>query len=114
MIDKAKIKKIIEEREALFSDDPRINEYWNVLTEELTNSEEETIEFLCQCDEHDIYWLSEVFDDISEVLQSQKFIDTIKNLQAKYPNVNMEPDIFFAELAMQQNNSDKGKDERNE
>lgn len=58
MINKVKIKELIKEREMLHPDDPRMEDYWNMLTEELIASEDDTIEFINNCNEHDIYWLS--------------------------------------------------------
>ena len=71
-----------------------------VKIKELIASEDETIEFINNCNEHDIYWLSEIFEDISEIFQSQKFIEALKNVQAKYPNLDLETDIMFAEKAL--------------
>ena len=95
-----RLKKIIDERKKLYPGDPKTEDYWKLLTKELTNSEEETIEFICNCNEHDIYWISEVFDDISEVFQSQRFIQILKKIHAKYPSVNIEADIMYAEMAL--------------
>ena len=100
MINKVRIKELIKEREMLHPDDPRTEDYWNMLTKELITSEDDTIEFINNCDEHYIYWLSEIFEDISEVFQSEKFIEALKSVQTKYPNLDLESDIMFAEKAL--------------
>lgn len=100
MIDKLKIKNLINERKRLHPDDPRVKDYWKLLTKELIINEEDTISFIQNCSEHDVYWLSEIFEDISEVFKSQKFIDNLKNVQMKYSNLDLEMDIMFAERAL--------------
>lgn len=101
MINRTKIKELIKEREMLHPDDPRTEDYWNKLIKELIASEDDTIEFINNCTEHDIYWLSEIFEDISEIFQSQRFIEALKSVQVKYPNLDLETDIIFAEKALE-------------
>ena len=85
MINKVRIKELIKERGFLPQD---------------AEQRDDTIEFINNCDEHDIYWLSEIFEDISEVFQSEKFIEALKSVQTKYPNLDLESDIMFAEKAL--------------
>lgn len=47
---------------------------------------QETIDFLDNgCTADQFSWMSEVFDEISEKLQSWDFIDTLRRTAAKYP-----------------------------
>lgn len=97
MINKELIKILINERVKLHPDDPRVEEYWCKLTNELSQNEGETIEFLDECSEYEINWLSEIFEDISEKFQSIKFINFLRSLQKKYPSIDLRKDIEYAE-----------------
>ena len=100
MVNTNRIRALIEERETLHPDDPRIEECWKMLTKELVTEEEATIKFISNCDEHDIYWLSEIFEDISAVLQSQEFVQTLRDVQTKYPKLDLQADIMYAEMVL--------------
>ncbi len=49
------------------------------------------------CSKEDLYWISEVFEDISEVLQSKELIKSLRRLDKKYPELEMKQDIDLAE-----------------
>ena len=100
MININRVKTLIKEREILHPDDPRIEEYWEMLIKELTVEETATIEFISKCNEHDIYWLSEIFEDISMIFKSPKFIQTLKDVQIKYPKLDLQMDIMYAEMVL--------------
>lgn len=95
------IIQLINERSELHPDDLRIREYWAKITEYLSKNVLETINFLSNCSEKELFWLREVFEDISSNLQSKDFIDCLKKLQAKYPNLDMETDIKYAIEALE-------------
>ena len=59
------INQIVKRREKLHLNDPRITECWNELVAVLSGSEELTIAYLLSCEEQKLFWLSEVFDDLS-------------------------------------------------
>lgn len=101
MIDNNVIEKIIEERKSFRSDDFRISEKWEELTQIFARNEKETIEYLNNCSKEKIYWISEVFDDISEQLQSAGFIECIEQLAIKYPDLDLEVDIMYAKKALE-------------
>jgi len=63
------------------------------LTDELSIDEEFTISFLNECSEADIYWISEVFEDISSRLNSRKYIECLNQLDKKYPELMLADDI---------------------
>ena len=94
MINSEKIKTLIEERIKLLPDDPKMSEIWNELTQIFSKNEQATIEYLNNCSECQIEWISEVFEDISENLQSEEFIDTLEKLQEKFSDLEM--DISYA------------------
>jgi len=41
----------------------------------------------------EVFAISEVFEDVSKILQSQKYIDFLHGLQLKYPNANLSHSI---------------------
>lgn len=97
MINNNEVKKVIDERQNINPNDPRICDKWEEITTIFTKSENDTIEYLNNCnDENIIYYLSEVFDDISLGLQSKKFIECIEHLGNKFKNLDLEIDIFDA------------------
>lgn len=73
--------------------DPKLYDYWNVFTKLLSKDINQTIEFLDGCTENEAYWLSEVFEDISYKVNSKAFIDCLKRLEEKFPNLDLADDI---------------------
>ena len=49
----------------------------------------ETVAYLENCSEEDIYFISEVFEDVSEQLQSKEYIECLRKLDDKFPNLDM-------------------------
>ncbi|UED78739.1 hypothetical protein FH508_0014895 [Lysinibacillus sp. CD3-6] len=80
----------------LHINDPAISECWDRLVIEFTN-EFDTIEFLNSCSEEEVYWISSVFDDLAYKFPSRKYLDCIKQLAKKYPEIDMAHDIELAE-----------------
>lgn len=66
----------------------------------LSQDEKQTIEYLNQCTEEELSFISEVFESISSNLKSEKFIECIKKLSEKYENLDMEYDIMCAEASL--------------
>ena len=62
---------------------------------------QETIDFLDNdCTADQFSWMSEVFDDISEKLQSWEFIDALRRTAAKFPEETREYNVLsFIETA---------------
>lgn len=100
MIASEKIENLTNERKKLLPDDPKINEIWDELTQIFSDNEKATIEYLNNCSENQLEWISEVFEDISENLQSEDFIDTLEKLQKKFPDLDLEMDISYAKEAL--------------
>ncbi|GGB56548.1 hypothetical protein GCM10011409_37670 [Lentibacillus populi] len=100
MIDTNQVKTIINERKKIHPDDPSTKIKWQELIDVFTKNEDDTIHCLVNCDKEDIEWISEVFEDISEKLQSKKFIECIELLQKKYPELDLKTDVDFAKEAM--------------
>ncbi|HEX9061866.1 MAG TPA: hypothetical protein VF941_16935 [Clostridia bacterium] len=89
MLNKIKVLNLISERSKLGPNDPQVETYWAELANLLGENEEQTIEFLMNCNKADIRWISEVFEDISYKLQSTKLIDCLKMLDKKFPELKL-------------------------
>lgn len=93
---------ILRKRKALnINDDFGIEKCWNEMTEVLTQNVDATIHYLEECEEDDLYYISEIFEDISEKLQSERFIICLRELDRKFPNLDMTKDIDVAESYME-------------
>lgn len=89
---------ILEERKSLnINDDFGIEKSWNEMTELLSQNEMETINYLEESTEKDLYYISEIFEDVSERLQSEQFINCLRKLDKKFPELDMTQDIDIAE-----------------
>ncbi|MDM5186325.1 hypothetical protein QUF99_02525 [Bacillus sp. DX4.1] len=95
---KGKMDFILSKRRKLdMNDDYGIEQSWNEIVETLSENESDTIEYLQGCNKDDLYWISEVFEDVSEKLQSKKYIECLRELDKKFPKLDMTKDIDIAE-----------------
>lgn len=94
------VKEILEERKILHPDDPAVLRCWNKLVQELTKNEDDTINYFYMCTDDEIEWLSEVFEDIAEVFKSESFISALKEIQKKFPDLDLESDIKYAQQSI--------------
>lgn len=88
---------IIERKKKHLEDDYGIQECWNKMIDILSQDVYETIVYLEGCSEDQIYYVSEVFEDISEKLQSKEYINCLRKLDKKFPDLYMTEDIDLAE-----------------
>ncbi|MCC9089803.1 hypothetical protein [Bacillus pumilus] len=87
-----RLKTILDKRKKLdLNDDYGIQKSWDEIIEVLGENEVD------HCSKEDLYWISEVFEDISEVLQSKELIKSLRRLDKKYPELEMKQDIDLAE-----------------
>ncbi|MCC2929417.1 hypothetical protein [Bacillus sp. LBG-1-113] len=71
---------------------------WDEQIEILSENEENTVSYLANCNKEDLYWISEVFEDLAESLQSKELIiNCLRKLDEKYPDLEMTNDIDIAE-----------------
>ncbi len=101
-MDKEKAIDLLCERVLVDENDPIINKIWNELIELLSKDVTETIEFLNICTEEQLFYISEIIEDVSYNLKSQDFIDTLCKLNEKYPKLEMESDIRIAKEFMEE------------
>ena len=91
------IKENLEERRKINEeDDFGLEKSWANLTNILSISDDETINYLKNCSKEDVLLISSVFDDVSEKLQSRKFISCLRELDKKYPDLKL---TFFIDDA---------------
>lgn len=100
-MNKSRVKELIKVRQALSPDDPQVQNIWCELTSILSESLSETMQFLQDCSSEEVYWLSEVFEDVASELRSIEFINCLVSLQDKHQSIDIQNDIDFAKKAMQ-------------
>lgn len=89
IIFKREVFLFLQERKKIHDNDPAIYSFWNKFADFMSNNEENTILFFKECDEDTADWMSEIFEDISERLRSNRFIKSIELLDKKYPKLNL-------------------------
>lgn len=95
---KRKMDPIISKRESKdINDYYGINECWNEMIESLSDNINETIAYLNDCSEKEIYYISEVFEDIAEQTNSKEYIECLRAIDSKYPGLKLKRDIDIAE-----------------
>lgn len=61
------------------------------------NDEGTTIKYLEDCNEDVLYWIREIFEDVSANLISQKFIDSLRRLNKQFLKLEIMHDIDVVE-----------------
>jgi len=109
MIDKNEFNKIIVERKRIADEtmdnwDYGIEQCHEKILAMITGNLQEGLSFLeNECSPDDIYWISEMFDEIATKTQSKEFIEAIHRIHDKMPEdikKSIEIDIESAEQAM--------------
>ena len=91
------VKEILDKRvEINDEDDYRIEKCRDELIEVLSQDELLTIDILNQLNEKEILYTSEVFEEIAYNLQSVSYINCLKNIEKKYPSLNIKDAIEVA------------------
>ncbi|HHT5797041.1 TPA: hypothetical protein ACSZA9_12790 [Listeria monocytogenes] len=91
------IKVNLEQRRSIHEeDDFGLERNWAELTNILSMSEDETINYLKNCSKEDVLLISSVFDDVFEKIQSRKFISCLRELDKKFPDLKL---TFFIDDA---------------
>ena len=94
---KEQMSEIIKRRKSLHMNDSHgIYKCWEEMTELLSENEVNTINYLDICCADDLYFVSEIFEDISVKIQSNEFIKCLRRLDMKYPELEMTRDIDIA------------------
>lgn len=61
------------------------------------NDEGTKIKYLEDCNEDVLYWIREIFEDVSANLTSQKFIDSLRRLNKQFLKLEIMHDIDVVE-----------------
>ena len=77
----SKLRTELEHRLSLdVNDDYGIEESWKNLTSILSDNIVDTINFFSkECTDEELFWLSEVFSDISEIVQNKEFVQVLRS-----------------------------------
>ncbi|WP_342560590.1 hypothetical protein NSQ95_07345 [Psychrobacillus sp. FSL W7-1457] len=93
-----KMRAILNKRKKLnLNDDYGIQSSWDEIVQVLGENEGNTLKYLENCNAEDLYWLSEVFEDIAEIIQSKELINCLRKLDEKFSELEMTNDIDIAE-----------------
>lgn len=99
---KDQFKTIEAEDAALYLEDTLGHKkIWQKMIHLLTQNEEQTILFLNDCTQDEVLTASEVFEEVSQQLQSRAFIDCLRQLDKKYPAANLTEFIDAAEMLVE-------------
>ncbi len=80
------------------NDDYRTEKCWKEETEILSEDISETIDFFTnQCTDEEFFWLSSVFSDVSEIVQSKQFVETLCSRLARVNRETYNQNSFESE-----------------
>lgn len=89
-----RVKEILDRRMKINDeDDYKIERCREELIELLSKDELLTINILNQLNDKEILYTSEVFEEIAFNLQSENYIKCLKNIEKKYPSLNIKDAI---------------------
>ncbi|MBE9579510.1 MULTISPECIES: hypothetical protein [Moraxella] len=94
------INLLIAKKKALMLNDPIIYEIWYEMIKILTKNKELTFAYLKMISQEEVYWISEIFEDLSEEFQDESFISLLNELQDKYPSIDLSMDILYSKKAI--------------
>ena len=89
---------IAERKKKHMEDDYGIQECWKKMINILAVDDCQTIEYLENCTWEELYYISEIIEDVSMQLQSKAYIQCLRMLDRKFPELNMKKDIDLAEM----------------
>ena len=80
------------------NDDYGTEKCWKEETEILSEDISETIDFFKnQCTDEEFFWLSSVFSDVSEIVQSKQFVETLRSRLARVNRETYNQNSFESE-----------------
>lgn len=97
------IRKIIESRKRLDTHDAfRTEECWNAEIQTLTADIKNTLHFFeSECSDDELFWLSEVFEKVSKILQSKDFANILRKRLSKITRESYAQSILSDEFMKQ-------------
>lgn len=105
MINK-QMKELVEQKKTIdphYDDDVEKN--WSKMIEAMTTNLEWTISYIDSASEEEIYFSSEVWDQISEYWRSPELIAAMKRAKERFPSIasELEIDLSYARMAIKNN-----------
>ncbi len=80
------------------NDDYGIEESWKNLTSILSDNIVDTINFFSkECTDEELFWLSEVFSDISEIVQNKEFVQVLRSRLSQVTRESYDQNSFKSE-----------------
>ena len=80
------------------NDDYGIEESWKNLTAILSDNIVDTINFFSkECTDEELFWLSEVFSDISEIVQNKEFVQVLRSRLSQVTRESYDQNSFKSE-----------------
>jgi len=75
-----------------------IEDYWKKAIKIFTSNASETIDFIRnECSDEEFYWLSEIFEELAEKMQSKELIQALRERLAKVVPENYNQSSFETE-----------------
>ena len=95
----SKLRTELEHRPSLdVNDDYGIEESWKNLTSILSDNIVDTINFFSkECTDEELFWLSEVFSDISEIVQNKEFVQVLRSRLSQVTRESYDQNSFKSE-----------------
>lgn len=91
------IRQVLNQRKIVHNEnDFEIEKCQNKLINLLSINDLETIKCLEICNKDEILWISEVFEEVAEKLQSRRYIECLKKIDNKYPDLKLTKIIKIA------------------
>lgn len=93
---KKRLQELVEKNKIIhFEDDSSQQDTWNEMIKILSNNLEETIAYLDSASKEEIYYISSIYDDLSERFKSKELIECMKR-NATRTGIDCNRDIEFA------------------
>lgn len=77
-----------------------LDEWWEEMTQILSKDQSETEKFLEERSSKELYFLSELFEDVAYEFKSVSFIRFLKEMHLRHPDAEMQEQIKEAEEAI--------------
>ena len=88
------MKPFLDKREEIDFKDPKIKKIRERVTDLLGDHDTgEMMEYLDELSKEEILWLSELFEDIAHRFQNEYFLEYLRQLQKKYPDIDISESL---------------------
>lgn len=80
------------------NDDYGLEESWKKITAILSENVIKTIDYIYnECSDEEFFWISEVFSDVSEIVQSKEFVQALRSRLAQVTRETYDQKSFKSE-----------------